>query len=355
MGLVNLPGVGAVPFSERPGSPNETFSGDTFRATRTFDVPWYARWAFIRYLIGSAKLQGGAISREIPDQYYAYFGGNAQAGNTPKAFMVATSLQGIECLGQQRETIANLGPGTKLSYCMYDVARITIGYESVTYNILSDGEIGLAKYNEAELKRFVSVFRQPSAEFLTLPFGAFKWVELDDKGKLKLDAKGEPAGIRVTGSNGKIVSASEIILVHHRVPGVPQAIKTHIGSVNLHDWPEIGALKGQLLLTNVEIKPYRWLDTLRLFDITFKFKFFDPDPVWSKANPTNPAGHNWFLQHFPVTTAVNVQQNINQILQGVQKYKLITHDGRPTGKTVYEYKDFDYLFANYDRDLQPVI
>lgn len=351
MGILNLSGVGAFPYFERPGSPNEQYSGDTFRATRTFDVPWYARWAFIKYLLGTATLKGGAISRELPDQYYAFFGGTATSQTNSKAFMIASTLQGIECLGQQKETTAGIGAGTKLSYCNYDVARVTIGYESVTYNVLSDNEVGLSRANEAYLKRFTSVFRQPTAEFLTLPFGAFKWVELNDNGTVKIDPKTNlPAGIMVTGSNGKIVGASEVILVHHRVPGVPRAIKTHIGSVNLYDWPEIGALRGQLLLTNVEIKPYRWLDSFRLFDITYKFKFFDPNPIWSANNPTNPTGHNWFLQHYPVNTA----SKIPDILQGKQEYKLITHDGTPTGNTVYAYKEFDQLFSHYDRDLQPV-
>lgn len=175
MGLVAIPGFGNVPYSERPGSPNETFSGDVYRATRTFDVPWYARWGFIQYVLGtSVVVANDMISRALPDQYYAYFGGVPQMLNNGKSFMVATSLQGIECMGQQRETIANLGAGTKLSYCMYDVARITIGYESVTYRILSDAEHGMRQYNEASLRRYVSVFRQPTAEFLTLPFGAFK-------------------------------------------------------------------------------------------------------------------------------------------------------------------------------------
>lgn len=355
MGILNLAGVGVFPYFERPGSPNEQYSGDTFRATRIFDVPWYARWAFISYMLGTPKLVGKSIiSRELPDQYYAFFGGNAANAATPKAFMIANSLNGIECLGQQSETLAGVGPGTKISYCLYDWARITIGYESVTYNVKPDAEIGASEGNEYSLKRFTTVFRQPTAEFLTLPFGAFKWVELDNNGKEIIDKKtGLPTGIRVSGSNGKIVAAAEIILVHHKVPGVPDAIKTHIGSVNLEDWVEIGAKKGQLLLSNVELKPYRWLNEKRVFDITFKFKFMDPDPAASLLNPTMPRGHNWFLQHFPVATDSKPGADLNDLLQGDPKYKLMTHNGTLKGRTVYEYKSFKDLFKNYSPDIQP--
>jgi hypothetical protein len=355
MGALNLQGVGVFNYFERPGSPNEQYSGDTFRATRTFDVPWYARWAFIRYMLGVPTLVGNfAISRELPDQYYAFFGGTTNNLSTPKAFMVANSLNGIECLGQQSETANGVGPGTKITYCMYDWARITIGYESVTYNVKSDAEIGLGSSNEYGLRRFTTVFRQPTAEFLTLPFGAFKWVELDDNGREIIDLKtGQPTGIRVSGSNGKIVAAAEVILVHHKVPGVPDAIRTHIGTVNLFDWPEIGALKGQLLLSNVELKPYRWLNEKRLFDITYKFKFMDPDPKASLANPTMPRGHNWFLQHFPVSTTSKLGADINELLQGDPKYKLMTSNGKLTGRTVYQYADFKDLFKYYAKDIQP--
>lgn len=355
MGSLNLAGVGLFNYYERPGSPNEQYSGDTFRATRTFDVPWYARWAFISYMLGTPKLVGNSIiSRELPDQYYAFFGGNANNLASPKAFMIATSLNGIECLGQQSETANGVGPGTKITYCLYDWARITIGYESVTYNVKSDAEVTLGESNEYYLERFTTVFRQPTAEFLTLPFGAFKWVELDENGRTIVDPKtGQPTGIRVSGSNGKIVAAAEIILVHHRVPGVSDAIKTHIGTVNKFDWPEIGALRGQLLLSNVELKPYRWLNEKRIFDITFKFKYMDPDPAASLADPTNARGHNWFLQHFPVATNTKVGADISDILAGDPKYKLMTHNGWKTGRTVYQYADFRDLFKYYQKDIQP--
>lgn len=352
MPVFNPQGGKPITYYERPGSPQETYAGDTFRAKRIFDVPYTQRWAFIRYMLGSAKLttDGKTIERSIPDQYFVYFQGtdNAYEG-TPKSFMIATTLEGIENLGQQKDWIIGQ-QGSLLNVAFYDMARITIGYESVTYWVKTDAEMN--RQTEYNLKRYTTVFRQPSAEFLSLPFGAFKWVELNPNGSVKYDTSVNPpipAGIRVTGSNGKIVAASEIILVHHKVPGIPKAIKTHIGTVNKYDWPEIGALKGQLLLTNVELKPFKWFEDQRLYDITYKMKFLDPDPEGSKANPNQPRGHNWFLQFFPVDTTTNVaNSNIDTLLQGKQEYKLISSDGTPTGKTVYEYMDFKLLFTDYE-------
>lgn len=347
---VQIAGGPKITYYERPGSPKESYAGDTFKATRIFDVPYNLRWAFIKLMLGSAKLSSDnkKILRSLPDQYYVWFDGDKLAPKgTAKTFMVANALEGIECLGQQKSWQSG-GSGSKLDVAFYDVARISIGYESVTYFVKTDAEVP----SEHTLARYCTTFRQPSAEFLTLPFGAFKWVELmaDDKA-IKYDYSvnpPQPAGVRVTGSNGKILAASEVILIHHRVPSIPKAIKTHIGCVNKYDWPQLNAFKGQLLLTNVELKPFKWLEEQRLYDITFKMKFLDPDPDAVKTGKT-PRGHNYFLQFFPVDTTTDVgAQSVNSLLQGKQSYKLITHDGTPTGKTVYEYKDFRELFTDYE-------
>jgi len=347
---VQIKGGPKITYYERPGSPKESYAGDTFKASRIFDVPYTLRWAFIKLMLGSAKLSNDnkTILRSLPDQYYVWFDGTALGmSGLAKTFMVANALEGIECLGQQKSW-ASGGSGSLLDVAFYDVARITIGYESVTYFVKGDSEVS----TEYSLKRYVTTFRQPSAEFLTLPFGAFKWVEMnaDDK-TVKYDYSvnpPQPAGVRVTGSNGKILAASEIILIHHRVPSIPKAIKTHIGCVNKYDWPEMNAFKGQLLLTNVELKPFKWLEEQRLYDITFKMKFLDPDPQ-AAIEGKDARGHNHFLQFFPVDTTTDVgAQSVNSLLQGKQSYKLITHDGTPTGKTVYEYKDFKDLFTDYE-------
>lgn len=348
---LTLDGVGTFKYSEKIGSPMESFSGDSFRVKRIFDVPYYARWAFIRYMVGDSYVTSkGEIQRDIPDQYYAQWGTLDQiAYGATKPFMVCTGVENVEPLGQQYENFSNFGPGTKITFASYDIARITFNYESVSYDIKTDEE--MAGVSEYYLQRYVSVFRQPTAEFLTLPMGAFRWVEIDDfTGKVKLDPVTKmPAGIRVTGSNGKIVSASEVILVHHRVPGVSPAIRTHIGCLNSKDWKEMKAKRGQLLLTNAEIKPYKWMEGRRLFDITYKFKFLDPDPEGTKENPADPRGHNWFLQYYPVD--VTTQANVNQLIEGMPSYKLITHDGTPEGKTVYQYADMEMLFKDLDPDI----
>lgn len=346
---LTLDGVGTFKYSERVGSPQESFSGDTFRAKRIFDVPYNARWAFIQYMVGDAYVTSrGNIQRILPDQYYAQWGNLAQqAYGATKAFMTCTGVESIEPLGQQYENYTNFGPGTKITFASYDIARVTLTYSSVTYDILSDEKMG--GQSEYYCLRYVSIFRQPTAEFLTLPMGAFKWVELDDDGKVKIDKKtNRPAGIRVSGSNGKIVSAAEVIMIHHQVPGISPAIKTHIGCVNKNDWKEMRAKAGQLLLTNAEIKPYKWLDGRRLYDVTYKFKFLDPDPKGTLENPSMPRGHNWFLQFYPVDVSSKATEK--DLLEGMPEYKLITHDGTLEGRRVYEYADMKDLFEDLDPD-----
>lgn len=368
----------AVTYYERPGSPQESYTGDVFRARRTFDVPYPQRWVFIKYMLGTATIEGtptdNVIKRQKPDQYYVYYGSNGGPNmGAAKSFMVATGLESIECLGQQI-LYESLGTGSLLQTSYYDIARITINYESVTYRVEPLIGSQSVEPDEYHLSQFTTVFKQPTAEFLSLPFGAYKWVEFDENGIPLLDSKTkEPVGIMVQGAQGKIISASEIVVIHHKVPGIPAAIKTHIGSVNLYDWPELGAKKGQLLLTNVELKPYRWLEDQRLYDITFKMKFFDPEPAepgsttYAKQPTTEPRGHNWFLQHFPVSknTDLKLPGAVAKVLQGSQSYKLITHNGFPpteaytnvtnilpkgavAGNTVYKYKDFSLLFKNYE-------
>lgn len=330
-------------YHEKQGSPKEMCSGDVFRAQRTFDVPYDFRWVFIKAMLGTAAIKGAgtssSITRELPDQYYVFYG-----KATPKAFMVATTLESLENIGEQKIYADDNLAGSKLITSGYKVARITIGYESVTYDVKTDAEMG--SETEYGLKRFVTVFRQPTAEFLTLPQGAFRWVEEDDFGNSKLDSSGNPCGVKVVGSNGKIISAQEIIVVHHRVPGIPKAVNTHIGSVNKEDWPGLRALKGQLLLANIELKPYRWLDETRLYDITYKFKFFDPDPEASKKTPTRPRGHNWFMQYFPGNLC-DPSGGITSLDAIIPKYKLMTHNGKYDGRTVYEEKSMKDLFTDF--------
>ena len=355
MPTVKIDGID-VTYSERPGSPNETCSGDVFRARRIFDVPFPLRWLFIKYMLGNAELDGTKFytKRTLPDQHFVYYAAT-RPPTKPKAFMVATTLEGIETLGMQ-EIIADVQIGTKLAFTSYDIARISIGYEAVTYDLLTDTEMGVN--TEYSLKRFVTVFRQPTAEFLTLPQGAFKWVELDSFDKpILISGTKIPCGLPVVGSNGKIISAQEVVVIHHKVPGIPKALNTHIGSVNAEEWPALRAQRGQLLLANIELKPYRWLDNQRLYDITFKFKFFDPDPEATAANITKNVkfarGHNWFLQYFPNPTAPQLLANIRA---GDPKYKQITHNGLPDydtdnpGTTVYRYTDFKKLFSDYQEN-----
>lgn len=166
--------------------------------------------------------------------------------------------------------------------CKYKLARITVSFENVAYRIISNLSISTSNEGKDELLHDVNTtfFRMPTAEFLSLPFGAYRYVHQDTSKRYV-----------VQGSNMRLVAQEEILLSWHRVPFIPDSVRTAIGSVN-DDWfpishlsitdnndaphldNRIWAAPGTLLLTNVEIKPYKHFFSRRVYDINYKFKYF---------------------------------------------------------------------------------
>lgn len=216
--------------------------------------------------------------------------------------------------------------------CKYKLARITVSFENSPFRILSNVALGVSNTGKDELLNdiFTTFFRMPTAEFLSLPFGAYRYVHQE-----------EPKRYVVQGSNMRLVAQEEILLSWHRVPFIPDDVRTAIGSVN-DDWfpishlaltddreefdldDRIWAAPGTLLLTNVEIKPYKHFFSRRVYDINYKFKYFhateqDANGALVSAysalntvkasNPCRPSdrdrgtcqrqakGHNYFLKY----------------------------------------------------------
>lgn len=178
--------------------------------------------------------------------------------------------------------ITNSGNVDPTAICKYKLARITVSFENVPFRIISNVAILTSNTGQDELLNdiFTTFFRMPTAEFLSLPFGAYRYVHQDISKRYV-----------VQGSNMRLVAQEEILLSWHRIPFIPDNVRTAIGSVN-DDWfpishlaltdndtainkdDRIWAAPGTLLLTNVEIKPYKHFFSRRVYDINYKFKYF---------------------------------------------------------------------------------
>lgn len=269
-------------YDEAPDSPQESMSGQVFRSRRSFFMPWSQRWTFAAWMVGYPALQQDYlgnwwVSRNVPQGYSAL---DFTGTNTP--FLYASSIESIQGVGKITGYDAE-------STAQYSTARVTVGFETLSHRVFSDGDIfstagqlaaalGLDStsdtnlgvfaqggvvggIDEASLVRYVTRFRQPTAEYITLPFGALKWCEPNPV-------------LTPPGSISKIVAAVELQYVWHQVPNIPLAAKQAIGTVN--DQSFDGYPRGTLLLTSIDLKPYRWFFNSRVWDITYKFKFFSP-------------------------------------------------------------------------------
>lgn len=328
------PIYGPIQFREMKGSPRESFNPQAgFKVTRTFQTYWDDRWIFAQTLLGSTKrVKTEAVDsrnkpiyevrRQLPIVYPAY------PTSSGKVYpMTVDSIEGVSPQSFDTDNVY-----------VYQYATITISYESVTFNLLEDGEIENAAIDlnvspsEATTLRYVTRFYQPSAEALTLPHGSFKWV-----------AEGsETTNIPVLGSHAIIISTAEVHYVWHAVPGRPSALKTHLGTVNSGVFDNFAA--GTLLLLAAEYKPYREITGRRVADITYKMKHFSAivpgsnEAFQVKGQLYSPErGHNYFLQYFSGTSLE-------------PKYRLLTHNGNSTtamtdpGIPVYRERNFDELF-----------
>lgn len=285
--------------------------------------------------------------------------------------------------------------------CKYKLARISVSYENVQYRIREGKASSWAGIEELVYDSFMTFYRLPTAEVLSLPLGAFRFYDKDPNKRYV-----------VTGSNMRLESQEEIMITWHQVPFVPDAVRTHIGKVN-DNWFPIGHLQiadnetkmdinkrvfaapGTLLLTNVELKPNKGFFSRRLYDINYKFKYFHAsedgelaysDDIFIKAShPCDPngsqlvcqkmaKGHNFFLRYLFYNPKANqtedevsgdiqktftytvsgecglsgtpaVYEKCADPLRGVNYIRqYITHDGCPTGRPVYASADFDELF-----------
>lgn len=327
-----------IQYRELKGSPQVSFQGEGLLVKRTFETPWDQAWRFALYLLGDAHRvavtgtdgfgnpQYG-IRRTLPDPY------SAVADHLPEvrsgSLAWATAIETVDGLGTFTAADQIF---TSVKVSDYDVARMTVRYESLNYPILDDEQVvsleggsgtsvntGNQIPMERCLGRFVTRVVQPAAEALTLPHGTFVFTEDQTP---------------ILGANLRIVPSTEVHYVWHRVPGRPRAVTQAIGCVNAAEFD--GFARGTLLLLAVEVKPYRWLTGRRLCDITYKMKHFSAlDTTLSPVREYTPErGHNWFLRTYPDGSSPPT-------------YMLLTHNGNTIangGQPVYREADFTALF-----------
>ena len=271
-------------------SQTEAFENVQFSANRVFDIQsigadgspvkdaatprlrygWDQRWNFIRSVFGYPLVK--TIVDPLGDPVWTFID-----RTDPMAYPIRT-IGGKSLLYPQDVTrVRGLGAWrVKNGTGYYDEARVDIRFGSRPYSVQSNYHAvrdfdGHKLVDESTLTRYVEKRWSFVTQALTLPRGGAVW---------------EGTQVPVDDSNIRIVSHIEMVYVWYQVPGIPAAVKTHLGCVNDSNFD--GHPAETMLLSGVELRPYRWVTGQRLYDILYKFRFFNPEGV---------KGHNHFLHY----------------------------------------------------------
>jgi hypothetical protein len=220
---------------------------------------------------------------------------------------------------------------------VYQQAEYTVMFSGLTHPVMNDAELlgkvpTLSWPDESSLRRYVTKGVRPSAEFLALPRGMYKWADAPSRPPIDYTA-------------GRVISATEVTFTWHQVPWIPKAAYDNIGCVNdapMTDGTDIYP-SGTLLHLATDARRYRTATGFSVFDITYKLKSFQPQQgTWQYTDSTGVIrdsgfnyGHNFFLHYIP-----------NPVGGGapILRYDLITHNGSSGGQTVYPFASFKKLF-----------
>lgn len=301
----------------------ESWVNNQFQARVSFYVDTALRRAFMSYLLGYTKLifldDGRSYIYRSPPLGYQLPGIYSLTRKSRPAYY-ATSIESMVPVGEPFIPPGNSATpdlfqpnyrgnwlGSKTFY------KVTVLFTSLPYSIYRlDDSINFlvdGVTDESNLEQYVLKIPQPSTEFLTLPRGAFCWV--DDPPKPANECS------PVDGSNGRLYSYLDITYTWHQIPGVPSVIANgqNIGKVNSTSFD--GYPAETLLLMGLTPKGYRWHTGQFYYDIEYKIRYA-------------PQGHNFFLRYLGPST--------------IPQYNLITHNGQPDGTRVFESFEFRQLF-----------
>jgi hypothetical protein len=196
----------------KDGSPTFTIENDGSTLTRTVLVLWSdldsAKNAFLGYPVIQNSDSGQQwISRHVPHAAGIFL----DSANQPYLYATRLSGRGYGMPSDASEGIHDAAT----DFPIYRYAKLEVGYETLTYDVLSDQEMldnGFVDANgnadEATLQRYITFEPNPGAEYLTLPVGGFKFV-----GPL---TGGMPTP--VAGGPGKIAPNYDLSITWHLVP-----------------------------------------------------------------------------------------------------------------------------------------
>lgn len=354
-----------IEYRERPDSPKESYSGNTGKCSRTFDVAWTDRLFFLQGMMGwSEPVFGNTgtfqyIKRVQPVGYPAVVVGDNKASLWGKVeasnyWLYATAIDSIEPLGIDRSDRELLRRNTRegVEFTVntktdedifkHHTARISLSYEALPYRVADEAamrSLGFidetGQIDESTMWRYVSRTIQPSSEHLTLPFGRMKW-----------DASA-PTGLAntvATNQTGRIIPSMDIVYTWHQVPGIPDHAFSMIGSINsvvINDWsPGSGKAwsyaAGTLLFTGMELKTYRMATGIYCNDVIYRMKYFSAVEPHTGELYAPPRGHNHFLAFHGITGTAPLDYKYSY-------QKLV--DGSSTGRGVYQEQDLRKLFT----------
>lgn len=234
-------------------SPIERLENDASSVIRVFDVDYLTRYRaaqdFLGYaLIGTQSNGSHYLSRFTPMPYVQFpIGGSSpedgaiQWSYNPgftrigQPFLHAVRVSRIEPFGipdssdpnfpnplAQAATGIQLNPGIKMidgldpPAAVFKKARMTVEFESLTYDIMTDDEMvaygavsPTGNYpDESYLLRYVTPLSHPSAKYITLPNQFFKYVQIPPN----------PKPIPIESSPGKILPEYDLSYTWHQVP-----------------------------------------------------------------------------------------------------------------------------------------
>lgn len=346
-----------ISFKEHvPGSPEVQLGDDSSQCVRMLDCTWQDRFRLAFKLLGGTSHGFNAVnnevylSRRIPHSYQ--FDEENAFGSGKMLY--ATRILKIEGLGEPSVFVegggnanAQFQQGQTGPVATYPKARLHVLYQSVTYDILTDGDVialnaplghGKPYPVEYPLLRYVTKITRPNVENLTSPQGAFKRVY--------------PSGSAVASADypvqwgvNKVIGTENLQLTWHQVPlsNVPSVLynprtssdylQKGLGKVNKTAFA--GYAAGTLLLMSYDIRPIMNPFILRSFDITLHVKRF---------NPTGTIGHNHIWAHNPPTASPVAATTTWEWVE-------VTTDGatnlvaQTDGKSIFDWYNFNLLLT----------
>lgn len=318
-------------FESSEKSPEDAYDPTSGRATRTIFIAWHdwvsARLAFMGHPlhVGFDPVTGlgGKIQRVLPHQYPRDL--NLYASGQPK----------VEPVGFRGRD----NPDTNgLDVSKYEWAKLTFNYSNLTYQVLTDAEVGddEAAAIAAGNRRFVTKTVRPGGQILNYNRGFMKFVVADAPAgtpQKKIIKEGVPV----------FFPFKDVTYTWHQVPltAVPyKAYQAALRSLNnaVFDNEPIGCMQLQSAEPSREMMAP---DGTRIVDVQLKFRveyryglYIDPVLLAVQPNP-RANGHNYVPY---------LDTNPTSATKGQLLWALATSDGTATGTTKYPLTDYTRLF-----------